>query len=80
MKKFLIVFILMLTGLGVIASDLIIESKNVESDNNLRGSEDYKINCAKELFRQLEDEGINIKFKKQLSTDKVGIIVRNLLR
>lgn len=28
---------------------------------------------------KLEDEGINIRFRKQLSTDKVGAIVRNLL-
>ena len=65
---------------GSVELNLIIESKDVESDNNLRGSEDYKINCAKELFRQLEDEGINIKFEKQLSTDKVGSIIKNLIK
>lgn len=30
-------------------------------------------------LQTLEDEGINIRFRKQLSTDKVGAIVRNLL-
>lgn len=65
---------------GTSELNLIIESKNVESDRDLRGKEDYKIECAKKLFEQLEGEGIKIKFKKQLSTDKVGTIVRNLIK
>lgn len=60
--------------------NLIIESKDVESEHDLRGKEDYKIECAKKLFEQLENEGINIKFRKQLSTDKVGTIVKNLIK
>lgn len=59
--------------------NLIIESKDVESERDLRGKENYKIECAKKLFEQLESEGINIKFRKQLSNDKVGTIVRNLI-
>lgn len=59
--------------------NLVIESKNYDTDRNLRDSENYKIECAKKLFNTLEEEGINIKFRKQLSTDKVGAIVRNLL-
>lgn len=59
--------------------NLIIESKNYDSDRSLRDNENYKIECAKKLFTKLEEEGVNIKFRKQLSTDKVGAIVRNLL-
>ena len=59
--------------------NLIIESKDVESERDLRGQEKYKIECAKKLFEQLNKEGINIKFRKQLSNDKVGTIVRNLI-
>lgn len=59
--------------------NLIIESKDVESERDLRGQENYKIECAKKLFEQLNKEGINIKFRKQLSNDKVGTIVRNLI-
>lgn len=59
--------------------NLIIESKNYDSDRSLRDNENYKIECAKKLFTKLEEEGVNIKFRKQLSTDKVGAIVGNLL-
>lgn len=64
---------------GTTELNLIIESKDVESERELRGKENYKIECAKKLFEQLESEGINIKFRKQLSNDKVGTIVRNLI-
>lgn len=64
---------------GTSELNLIIESKNYDSDRSLRDNENYKIECAKKLFAKLEDEGINIRFRKQLSTDKVGAIVRNLL-
>lgn len=65
---------------GTTELNLIIESKDVESERYLRGQENYKIDCAKKLFEQLENEGINIKFRKQLSNDKIGTIVRNLIR
>lgn len=64
---------------GTSELNLIIESKNYDSDRSLRDSENYKIECAKKLFSKLEDEGVNIRFRKQLSTDKIGAIVRNLL-
>ena len=64
---------------GTSELNLIIESKNYDTDRNLRDSENYKIDCAKKLFERLENEGVNIKFRKQLSTDKVGAIVRNLI-
>lgn len=64
---------------GTTELNLIIESKDVETERALRNQETYKIDCAKKLFEQLEKEGINIKFRKQLSNDKVGTIVRNLI-
>lgn len=64
---------------GTSELNLIIESKDVDTERALRDQENYKIECAQKLFEQLEKEGINIKFRKQLSTDKVGTIVRNLI-
>lgn len=64
---------------GTSELNLIIESKNVDTDRVLRNQENYKIECAKKLFKKLEEDGINIKFKKQLKTDKIGSIVRNLM-
>lgn len=64
---------------GTSELNLIIESKDVDTERALRNQETYKIECAKKLFEQLEKEGINIKFRKQLSADSVGTIVRNLI-
>lgn len=64
---------------GTAELNLIVESKDVETQRGLRGVEKYKIECAEKFFEQLEKEGINVKFKKQLSKDKVGTIVRSLL-
>lgn len=64
---------------GTSELNLIIESKDVDTERALRDQENYKIECAQKLFEQLEKEGVNIKFRKQLSTDKVGTIVRNLI-
>lgn len=57
---------------------LIIESKNVISKQDIRGTENYKIECAKKLFNDLKKEGININFKEQLSTDTISTIVDNI--
>mgnify|MGYP001658204223 CR=1 FL=1 len=64
---------------GTSELNLIIESKDVDTERALRDQENYKIECSQKLFEQLEKEGVNIKFRKQLSTDKVGTIVRNLI-
>lgn len=64
---------------GTSELNLIIESKDVDTERALRDQENYKIECAQKLFEQLEKEGVNVKFRKQLSTDKVGTIVRNLI-
>ncbi len=65
---------------GTSELNLVIESKDVDTERALRNQETYKIECAKKLFEQLEKEGINIKFRKQLNTDNVGTIVRNLIK
>lgn len=60
--------------------NLVIESKNVTSERDLRSVENYKIECAKKLFQQLEKSGISIKFRKQLSNDKIGSVIKNLIK
>ena len=59
--------------------NLVVESKNVSTEKALRNQEEYKINCAKKLFEQLEKNGINVIFKKQLKNDKIGAFINNLL-
>lgn len=64
---------------GTSELNLIIESKDVTSERDLRSAEKYKIDCARKLFEQLEKEGLNIKFKTQLKNDTIGNIVKNLI-
>lgn len=64
---------------GTSELNLVIESKNVTSERDLRSTENYKIECAKKLFDDLEKSGINIKFKKQLTNDNISSIINKLI-
>lgn len=38
------------------------------------------IECAKKLFNNLEKEGINIKFRRQLKLESMGTIIKNMIK
>lgn len=56
---------------GTSELNLVIESKNVNSERDLRPEELYKIECAKKFFEEIKNEGINIKFRKQFKCDHI---------
>ena len=59
--------------------NLIVECKDVENaDKDLRGSEKLKIESAKVFFENLENEGVKVRFKKQLKQDNLKAIVEGL--
>lgn len=60
--------------------NLVIESKNVEGKEHLRGIETAKIKCAEKFFETLSNEGINVEFKTQLSSVKMQGIIDELLK
>lgn len=63
---------------GTSELNLIVESKDVSSDRDLRNEELYKIECAKKFFNELENEGVNIKFRKQLKNDHISNFIKEL--
>ena len=59
--------------------NLIVESKAVDMDNQLRGEEKAKIACAKMFFESLEKDGYNVKYKRQINSKGVGEIIKEIL-
>lgn len=59
--------------------NFIVETKDVESDTALCGSENLRIASAKKFFETLKSEGLTVTFEKQMSRDDiVGMIERML--
>ena len=59
--------------------NIVIESKDVQTDSNLREDEQIRIKCAKEFFKQLQLDGYDVKFKKQLQAKKIKGIIDEVL-
>jgi type III restriction enzyme len=60
--------------------NLVIESKDVKMQKSLRGEEIYKIKCAEKLFGELKNSGINVVYKRQLKSNKMATIIRNIVK
>ncbi len=58
--------------------NLIIETKDIEKDRGLRKDENLKIESAKKFFKTLENEGIKVKFKKQLTKDSIIQLIHEI--
>ena len=59
--------------------NLIVETKDVKAESELRGVETEKIKCAEVFFKNLQEEGIPVVFKKQLSSTAMKTIIQNAL-
>ena len=51
--------------------NVIVETKDVDTENTLRGIEEAKINCAKEFFNQLTIDGYKVEFREQIRNKKI---------
>ena len=60
--------------------NLIIETKDVKKNSDIRGEEEHRIFAAKEFFKQLKADGLNISFKKQIKSDDIIKIIRDLIK
>ncbi len=60
--------------------NIVIESKNYESESDLRGEEAMKINCAEKFFNQLTLDGYTVSFKKQLNNNGVKSIIEEICK
>ncbi|MGH4117183.1 type III restriction-modification system endonuclease [Clostridium sp.] len=59
--------------------NIVVETKDVENKNSLRGIEGDKIQCAVVFFNQLKIDGYDVKFRTQLSNKKIKTIVNEIL-
>lgn len=60
--------------------NIVVETKLVDKQTTLRGTEEAKIKCAEEFFKQLTIDGYSVSFKKQLSNKKVKEIIEDIIK
>ncbi len=60
--------------------NFIVETKDVDKETALRGTEKLKIESAKKFFKALEKDGINVSFEPQLKNDDIAGMINKLIR
>ena len=58
--------------------NLILESKDMEKESSLRKIEDKKISASEKFFEVLKNEGLNVKYTRQLKHEKILDVLNNL--
>lgn len=64
---------------GTKVLNIVVETKLVEDQTELRGTEKLKIKCAEEFFRQLKIDGYEVSFHTQLNNRKVQQIIEDVV-
>jgi type III restriction enzyme len=59
--------------------NIIVETKDMDNESNLRTIEEVKINCAKAFFEQLTIDGYKVAFHKQINTQRIKQIIDEVL-
>ncbi len=60
--------------------NVIVETKDVENQTSLRGTEKAKIDCAKVFFNQLTIDGYKVEFQTQLNNKKIKQIIDEVVQ
>ncbi|OOQ31912.1 DEAD/DEAH box helicase [Helicobacter pylori] len=58
---------------------LVVETKRVEHENELRDEEKRKISTAKKFFEALKKQGVNIEYETKLSNDQLSALINEVL-
>ncbi|WP_120963742.1 type III restriction-modification system endonuclease [Helicobacter pylori] len=58
---------------------LVVETKGVENENELRPEEERKISTAKKFFEALKKQGVNIEYETKLSNDQLSALINEVL-
>ncbi|WP_035670397.1 type III restriction-modification system endonuclease [Flavobacterium sp. 83] len=58
--------------------NIIVETKDVKNESDLRNIESVKINCAKEFFKQLTIDGYSVAFHEQIRNTKMKQIIEDV--
>ncbi len=64
---------------GTRALNLVVETKDYEQEADLRKAEKYRMECAKEFFKALKADGMDVTFERQLRNDKMVSIIGKVL-
>ena len=59
--------------------NIVVETKSVENQSTLRGTESAKIECARAFFKQLTIDGYTVSFHTQLNNKKVKQIIEDVI-
>ncbi|GAA6886006.1 type III restriction-modification system endonuclease [Helicobacter pylori] len=58
---------------------LVVETKGVENENELREEEKRKISTAKKFFEALKKQGANIEYKTKIKKDQLSALINEVL-
>lgn len=58
---------------------LVVETKGVEHENELREEEKRKISTAKKFFEALKKQGVNIEYETKMNKDQLSALVNEVL-
>ncbi len=58
---------------------LVVETKGVENENELREEEQRKISTAKKFFEALKKQGVNIEYKTKMKKDQLRALINEVL-
>ncbi len=58
---------------------LVVETKGVEKENELREEEKRKISTAKKFFEALKKQGVNIEYETKLNNDQLSTLINEVL-
>ncbi len=58
---------------------LVVETKGVEHENELRDEEKRKISTAKKFFEALKKQGVNIEYKTKMKKDQLSALISEVL-
>ncbi len=58
---------------------LVVETKGVENENELRKEEKRKISTAEKFFESLKKQGVNIEYKTKIKKDQLSALINEVL-
>ncbi|AFJ82348.1 type III restriction enzyme [Helicobacter pylori XZ274] len=58
---------------------LVVETKGVENENELREEEKRKISTAKKFFEALKKQGVNIEYKTKMEKNQLSALINEVL-
>ncbi|NLL82154.1 MAG: hypothetical protein GX231_07610, partial [Tissierellia bacterium] len=59
--------------------NIVVETKDVENKNNIRGTERANLKCARVFFDILSQDGYKVYFRDQLNNRQMAQIINEVL-